>query len=213
MAIDDLLDEHEQSERVRGWLRNNGGGLIAGVIMGLGVIGGWQWWQQHQAGQRTEAGRQYDAVVATVQQNNLKKAKADADALASSGTDYAALAAMHVARAQVDAGDRDGAIATLRAVQAKDPAIATVVRSRLARLLNDAGKPKDALALLGDKPEGAAAIEARGDALFALGRTEEARAAYALAMSKLDVATPQRRLVELKLIQVGGSPARPEVRG
>ena len=76
MAIDDLLDEHEQSERVRGWLRNNGGGLIAGVIMGLGVIGGWQWWQQHQAGQRTEAGRQYDAVVATVQQNNLKKAMA-----------------------------------------------------------------------------------------------------------------------------------------
>jgi hypothetical protein len=117
---------------------------------------------------------------------------------------------MHVARAQVDAGDRDGAIATLRAVQAKDPAISTVVRSRLARLLNDAGKPQDALALLGDKPEGAAAIEARGDALFALGRTEEARAAYALAMSKLDVATPQRRLVELKLIQVGGSPARPE---
>ena len=77
----------------------------------------------------------------------------------------------------------------------------------------DAGKPKDALALLGDKPEGAAAIEARGDALFALGRTEEARTAYTQAMSKLDVATPQRRLVELKLIQVGGSPARPENRG
>jgi predicted negative regulator of RcsB-dependent stress response len=213
MAIDDLLDEHEQSERVRGWLRNNGGGLFAGVILGLGVIGGWQWWQQHQATQRAEAGRQYDAVVRTVEADDLKKAKAESAALAGSGTDYAALAAMHVAKAQVDSGDRDGAIATLRAVQAKDPAIAAVVRSRLARLLNDAGKPQDALALLGDKPEGAAAIEVRGDALFALGRTDEARAAYSLAMSKLDVASPQRRLVELKLIQVGGNPARPEVRG
>src|SRR5688572_26768143 len=190
MAIDDLLDEHEQSERVRGWLRTNGAGLIGGVILGLGVIGGWQWWQQHQATQRVEAGRQYDAIVRAVDKKDLKQAKAGVAEIAKSGTDYAALAAMHIARAQVDAGDRDGAIATLRAVQAKDPAIDTVVRSRLARLLNDANKPKDALALLGDKPEGAAAIEARGDALFALGRTEEARAAYTQAMSKLDVATP-----------------------
>jgi predicted negative regulator of RcsB-dependent stress response len=211
--VDHLLDEHEQSERVRGWLRQNGAGLFAGVVLGLGFIGGWQWWQQRQAGARTEAGRQYEAVLRTVEARNLKKAKADSDALAKSGTDYAALAAMHVAKAQLDAGDRDAAIATLRGVQAKDPAIGTVVRSRLARLLLDAGKPNDALALLGDKPEGAAAIEARGDALFALGRKDEAREAYSLAMSKLDVATPQRRLVELKLIQVGGSPARPEIRG
>ena len=48
---------------------------------------------------------------------------------------------------------------------------------------------------------------------LALGRTEDARAAYAQALAKLDIAAPQRRLVELKLIQVGGSPARPEARG
>ena len=211
--VDHLLDEHEQSERVRGWLRQNGAGLFAGVVLGLGVIGGWQWWQQHVADKNATAGRDYDTVVRTLQSNDLKKAQAQSAALATSGTDYAALAAMHVAKAQVDAGDRDAAIATLRGVQAKDPAIGAVVRSRLARLLLDAGKAQDALTLLGDKPEGAAAIEARGDALFALGRIEDARAAYTQAMSKLDVATPQRRLVELKLIQVGGSPARPEARG
>jgi len=213
MAIDDLLDEHEQSERVRGWLRQNGAGLFAGVVLGLGVIGGWQWWQQHTMGQQAAAGREYAAVVDSLKSNKLGQAKAQSAALASSGSDFAALAAMQVAKAQVEAQDRDGAIATLRGVQAKDPAIAVVVNARLARLLLDAGKPKDALALLGDKPEGAAAIEARGDALFALGKIEEARAAYAQALVKLDVATPQRRLVELKLIQVGGSPARPENRG
>ena len=211
--VDHLLDEHEQSERVRGWLRQNGAGLFSGVLLGLGAIGGWQWWQQHQASQNADAGRQYAAIVDAIGANNLKQAKAQSDALAKSGTEYAALAAMHVARAQLDAGDRDAAIATLRGVQAKDPAIQTVVQSRLARLLLDAGKPKDALALLGDAPTAAAAIEARGDALFALGRTEEARAAYTQAMSKLDVATPQRRLVELKLIQVGGNPARAEANG
>ncbi|MGO4549848.1 YfgM family protein [Lysobacter sp. 2RAF19] len=208
--VDHLLDEHEQSERVRGWLRQNGGGLIGGIVLGLAVIGGWNWWQNQQAGQRAQMGAQYSEVVDAIGANDLKKAAAENVALSKSDTEYAALAAMQLARAQVEKGDRDAAIATLKGVQAKDPAIMGVVRSRLARLYLDGGKPQDALALIGDKPESAAAIEARGDALFALGRTEDARAAYTQALSKLDVATPARRLVELKLIQVGGSPARPE---
>ena len=210
--VDHLLDEHEQSERVRGWLRQNGAGLIAGIALGLAVIGGWNWWQQRQAGQQAEMGRQYSAVVAALGANDIKKASAEYAALAKKDSEYAALAGMQLARAQVDAGDRDAAIATLRGVQSKDAAIMSVVRSRTARLLLDAGKAQEALALLGDKPEGAAAIEARGDALFALGKIEEARAAYAQALVKLDVATPARRLVELKLIQVGGTPAGPEAR-
>lgn len=40
MAIDDLLDEHEQSERVRNWLKNNGAGMIGGIALGLAVIFG-----------------------------------------------------------------------------------------------------------------------------------------------------------------------------
>ena len=212
MAIDDLLDEHEQSERVRGWLRNNGGGLITGILLGLAVIGGWQWWQQHQAGARAEAGARYDTLGKTLAANNLKQAQAEAAALAASGSDLGALAAMRVAGKQVEQGDAAAAIATLRGVQTKDPSVAAVVDSRIARLLIDTGKPAEALKLLGDKPTGAAALEARGDALFALGRNEDARAAYAQALAKLDVAMPQRRVVELKLIQVGGSPTRPETR-
>ena len=38
MAIDDLLDEHEQSERVRSWLRNNGAGLLGGVALATLVV-------------------------------------------------------------------------------------------------------------------------------------------------------------------------------
>ena len=38
MAIDDLLNEHEQSERVRGWIRSNAIGIIGGVVLGLGAI-------------------------------------------------------------------------------------------------------------------------------------------------------------------------------
>ena len=48
MAIDDLLDEHEQSERVLAWLRANGAGLIGGIGLGLAAIFGWKWWDQQQ---------------------------------------------------------------------------------------------------------------------------------------------------------------------
>lgn len=44
MAIDDLLDEHEQGERVRTWLRDNAAGLIGGLALGLLLIWGWRWW-------------------------------------------------------------------------------------------------------------------------------------------------------------------------
>ena len=40
MAIDDLLDEHEQSERVRSWLRKNGVSILAGVAIAIGRIAG-----------------------------------------------------------------------------------------------------------------------------------------------------------------------------
>ena len=50
MAIDELLDEHEQGERVRAWLRENALGIIGGIALGLGLIYGWQWWQRQQEG-------------------------------------------------------------------------------------------------------------------------------------------------------------------
>lgn len=212
MAIDDLLDEHEQSERVRGWLRNNGGGLVGGIVLGLALIGGWQWWQQRQQDARIAASERFGALTRHLETKDLKRAQPEAAALVKDGGPYAVLAALQLAKAQVDAGQRDAAIATLRTVQASDDAIAVVVRTRLARLLVDAGKAQEALDLLGGNPEAAAAIEARGDALFALGKREEARAAYAQALAKLDVGAPVRRLVELKLNEAGGSAPRPEAK-
>ena len=40
MAIDELLNEHEQSEQVRNWLRGNAVGLIGGVMNMAGSVGG-----------------------------------------------------------------------------------------------------------------------------------------------------------------------------
>lgn len=206
MAIDDLLDEHEQSERVRNWLRNNGAGLIGGVALGLAVIFGWQWWQNDRQHKKEQANLEYRKAMESIAGKDLKKAEAAVAALGERDGVYADLAALQLAKAQVDGGQRDAAIATLRAVQ-PEPALQTVVTQRLARLLIDAGKHDEALKLIGNATD-SSSLEIRGDALTAAGKVAEAREAYTKALTSLDVAAPQRRVVELKLTEVGGTPPK-----
>lgn len=209
MAIDELLDEHEQGERVRDWLRRNALGLVGGVVLGLALIGGWRYWQSHQQGQRAEASDAYAAMQATLAAGDLSKAAAQAAGL-DEGT-IAALAALDLAKAQVEAGERDEAIVTLRGASTLDPALRQVVDQRLARLLTDAGKGQEAISLLQGATD-PVALEARGDAFAALDDDAGARAAYADALARLDVAAPQRRLLEIKLTDAGGTPPTPEAR-
>lgn len=206
MALDDPLDEHEQSERVRSWLRQNSMGLIGGVALGLAAIYGWFWWQDQASAKRIKASDDYQVVLEQIKTGKLKEAQATAGKLQE--TSFSALAALDLAKVQVDGGQRDAAIATLRAVKNSDTVIAPVVSQRLARLLIDAGKHEEALKLLVSLDD-ASAHEVRGDALFALGRKDQARDAYSKALTMLDVAAPQRRFVELKLTQAGGTPPKP----
>ncbi|HST43765.1 MAG TPA: tetratricopeptide repeat protein, partial [Luteimonas sp.] len=94
---------------------------------------------------------------------------------------------------------------------AAEPALTTLVQRRLARLLVDAGKGDEALELLADASD-AAGLEVRGDAHLALGKRDAARRDYADALTRLDVASPQRRLLELKLTDAGGTPGKQEAR-
>lgn len=208
MAIDDLLDEHEQSERVRNWLKNNGAGLIGGIALGLAVIFGWQWWQKHQVQQSVQANMAYQAVLDSLGAADLDKAKAAVAKLQDGNAHvYADLAAMRLAQAQVDAGKEDAAIATLRGTKA-DASLQPLVDLRLARLLTATGKGEEALKILGEASD-SASLEARADALMALGKRDEARDLYLKALTGMDVASPQRRLVELKLTDAGGTPPKP----
>lgn len=205
MAIDELLDEHEQSERVREWLRRNSGALIGGIALGLAAIGGWKWWENHQAQQKLQQADAYQAAVSAVKAGD-KQAASKTKGL--EGT-YAVLAALELAKSQVESNQIDAAVATLRAVKTTDAALTEVVNERLARLLIDTKKADEALKLLGtlDTPT---ALEVRGDAHAALGQPDKAREAYNQALTKLAVGSPQRSLLELKMSEVGGVPTASE---
>jgi predicted negative regulator of RcsB-dependent stress response len=208
MAIDDILDEHEQSERVLEWLRRNGAGLIGGILLGMAAIGGWKWWEQHQEQRDFQLADQYQMALDAIQAND-EQAGAKVKGLGASV--YATLAALQLAEAQVAAGQRDAAVATLRAAPPSDPAIAAIVDQRLARLLLDAGQAEEALKLIGNANT-PSALELLGDARYALGQRDQARDAYVQALRKQDPGSPRRRLLELKLTEVGGAPAQTEAK-
>lgn len=211
MAMDDLLNEHEQSERVRSWVRNNALGLIGGVALGLAAIAGWQWWQGQQLQRGMVVNNQYAEAVKQFEAGKLPadKGQATLAAIGKGNPTLATLAALQLAKTQVEAGKRDDAIATLAGLQTVAPDLLAVVRERQARLLIDAGKGKDALALL-DDDKNPAMLDARGDAQFALGDRAKAQEAYLKALALVDVGDPQHRLLTLKLIEAGGTPPHTE---
>jgi len=227
MAIDDLLDEHEQSERVRSWPRKNGVSIIAGVAIAIGGIAGWQWGQKeqgsHLAGAHGEyqvvlkqledkkldgANVQYQIVLKSLEEKDLEQAaKGVKDLESGKANIYADLAALQLAKAQVDAGKNEDALATLRAIKA-DPEFKPVIEQRVARLLVATGKTEDAIKQLGTATD-SASLEIHGDALMAQGKRDAAREQYEKALKTLDVAAPQRRLLETKLTDAGGTVTDP----
>ena len=212
MAIDDdLLNEHEQSERVRNWVRQNALGIFGGIAIGLAAIGGWQWWQGQQLKSQMALNERFDETVRLYSSGAVPddKGKSALQALSSGNPTLGTLAALQLARAQVDADRVEDAIATLRGLGKVDPDLAPVVQERLARLLIDTGKAKEALALVADD-RNPTMLDVRGDAQFVLGDRAKAREAYLKALALVDVGDPQHRLLTMKLIEAGGMPPHTE---
>ena len=211
MAIDELLNEHEQSEQVRNWLRGNAVGLIGGVALGLAVIAGWNWWQGQRLSADMGVNASYAKSVTAFEDGKIPtdNGKAILAGLDKGNPTLATLAALQLAKAQVDAGKREDAIVTLRSQRNADGDLHPVVQVRLAHLLIDTGKAKDALALLGDE-RNAAMLDARGDAQFTLGDFSKAQEAYRQALALVDVGSPQHHLIAMKLIEAGGVPPHTE---
>jgi predicted negative regulator of RcsB-dependent stress response len=212
------IDEYEQSEQVRSWLRQNGSSLLTGILLGLACVFGWQWWQGQGLRRQQEAATQYFSFIEAVEARDAGKAKAFVEALRTDHGDsaYADFASLRYAALLQEQGKTSDAIAQLQGALAsvEQEDLKEVFVLRLVKLQLLAGKPKDAgktLAGLGKPRLAATAQELRGDIAVATGDLEGARKAYLDALTTLDQASPMRNLVELKLIEAGGQPpAQPE---
>ena len=182
--MSDHLTDEEQVEKVKAWLKENGMSIVAGVVIGLGGIFGWQFWDSYQVNRAAEGAEAYDRFVQTAEQS---EPGATAEALAGldagfANTAYSRFASLELARQQAETGDLDGAMATLEKTRAviSDTAMQSVIDLRLARLLVSLGKLDEAGTIIDRLGSGAFAAEAaslRGQIAYMQGNTEDARTA------------------------------------
>lgn len=204
MAYD--LQEQEQIAALKAWWNKYGNAaltVLTVVMLAFAAFNGWKWYQRSQAAQ---AAVLYDAVARAVEQKDDAKVKTSGGLVVEQyrGTVYAAMAALHVARASHAGGDLATAKAQLRWVIEKSghEEFVPIARVRLAGVLLDEKAYDDALAAIGGAiPAGHATAYAdrRGDILLAQGKVEEARAAYRQALDAAERDHPLRTLIELKL--------------
>ena len=61
----DDLSEREQLDAIKKWWSENGKAIVAGLIIGLGAVFGWQYWQRWQDRVAEEASALYSGVAAS----------------------------------------------------------------------------------------------------------------------------------------------------
>lgn len=208
MIDDEFYNEQEQWERVKRWLRENGPWLVAGVVLGLGALAGWRWWEARIESRYVQASEAYQQVIATLERGDRAQGIKDIDALRAeySSSAYADQSDLLAARLHVEADELGQAVTRLERVMkgSKDPQLQLVARVRLARVQIAQGNADAALATLAAVTPGAFAArfaEVRGDALHIKGDRPAALAAWreALAASSDPTKPPTVDLEGLRL--------------
>ncbi len=162
----------------------------------------------------TKAAAQFSAMAAALQTNDESKTRQIADGIITDypSSPYADQAQLTLARIDVDGGQLDKAIAPLTQVMdnSKDTELRQIARLRLARVQSDQGKPDEAIKTLSAPMPAAFAAryhEVRGDAYLAKKDVSDALTEYKAAMGTADSSGINAALLELKIQDLGASPA------
>jgi predicted negative regulator of RcsB-dependent stress response len=186
---EELLTDQQQEEALRRWWSANWTWVIAGVVIGIAVLGGWQYWQQRKITHAEAAEQLYRDFSVALTAGDVTKAE---DLLKNleqqhGGSPYTDQSHLALASVDVNAGKYEQALSELKPVAAgaTDKALRPIAQLRLARVQLQMGHHDEALAALDVNQAGAFVAqyqEVRGDALFAKGDMSGAKQAYQLAL-------------------------------
>lgn len=212
---DDFLTDDQQADQVKSWMRQNGPFLIAGVVLGLGGLFGWNQWQNYQAQRAEAASALYDQLLQSVSEQQVDTASQQLQQLETdfSSSAYLDQARLSMAGLYVSRSKQEEAIAQLQRVADKGVAdeIRNIARLRLARLLSANDKNDEALKVLKVSGTGAYAPlfhDVRGDVYYAMGKLTEARSEYEQALNnEMAAAVLDPAYVTAKLDELGGTAA------
>ena len=213
--MDDFLTEQQQAEQVRGWLRQNGMFLVAGVVLGLGALFGMNQWNRYQERQAEAASDSYESFLQSVRGNQFEQAEAGMATLAADygSSPYADQARLAMARLYLERGQADKAAESLQKVvdSATSEEFSSIARLRLARVLVEQKKYDEALNALKETASRAftpAFHDVRGDVYYAMGKQAEARSEYEQALNgESATMLVDRTYTQAKLDDLGGASA------
>lgn len=210
--MDDYLSEKEQIQKIKRWLKENGPFVVAGLVLGIAGLAGWNYWQSYKMTRAENAGVAYQAVVTAVDGKDTEEALARLDELVSDygSTPYANQGRLMLARLYVEQGQYGDAAGVLETVVSttRDQELEMIARVRLARVLLAADRSSEALGVLDLSRAGSFAPrfhEVRGDVLAARGEGEAATEEYRLALDLPSDGIIDRNAVRLKLEALGGA--------
>ena len=210
--MSDFLTDEEQAERLKRWWDANGLSLIATLVLAVGAVVGWRYYQSWSADRGEEAsdafrgylearsaGEPVDELLATIDEEH-------------DGTAYQVFALLYRASDEVNEENFEPALAHLQeAIDAADlPVLADLARLNAARVLYQLDRLDDCLATLARIRSSGfemAAAELSGDVLVAKGDIAGARDAYRAgveAATEGGRAAPGLGILELKLASVPG---------
>jgi len=184
--------EEEQLEALKAWWKENGTSTIVGVVVGIALISGWNFWRAHQQEKAAQASVAYSQLVKAVEANNQKAIEQLGKQLHDEFGDssYAAYDGLQQAKLKVQKGDLAGAKAILKEVAAQpNKELSHVARIRLVRLMLASGEYEQGLQLINEVDPAAKSgfsasyDELTGDLYVAMDRLDEARTAYQNALN------------------------------
>lgn len=217
--MDDYLSEKEQWEAIKDWLRENGLWIVAGVVVGAAVLGGYRWYQGHVDQVSVQASLKYEQLLQAFGRGDRTQALVLLGELEReySSSPYLEQARLTTARAYVESRDLDRAAKELLAVaqHSKDSELALLARLRLARVQIAQEKPDAALATLNGLQPGAFGWryhEVRADAYYAKGDKANALKEYLSAKAQDIGSGPDGSLLDLKISDLSGDATRAAVR-
>jgi predicted negative regulator of RcsB-dependent stress response len=183
--------EEEQVEALKRWWKENGTATIVGLVVGIAIILGWNYWRDHKKEQAAQASVIYDQLLKAVDDNQ----KDSIDKLAGriqeqfGATEYAAYSGLVQAKLKADQGDFAAAKEILKNVAAKsNKELSNIAKIRLVRLMLATGEYEQGLQLINDVDAEAGSSfsgnydELVGDLYVALDRLDEARTSYQNAL-------------------------------
>jgi predicted negative regulator of RcsB-dependent stress response len=207
MAYD--LEEQEQLDEFKAWWKLYGKMVINLALAALVAYAAYQGWKFYQSKQAVAASTEYQELVIT-DEKDLKAIQEKSAVLMDkyASTPYAGRAALFAAKANYHANEVKSAKAQLEwtAKNAKETTVAAIASLQLASILAEEKDYEGALKLLDAKHDAGfdgLFADLKGDVLVSMGKDEEAKAAYQLALAKLDPQGKYRTLTQQKLEALG----------